>query len=166
MDTYKLKIRIGDAEFDAEGPVDVVQAQFAAFKELMQSAPAPKAPELPETKQNVVAGTPALERILKHDGRVVSLTAHVTNLAEAILLVLVGQKSLRGNDTITGGEIIDGLRQSGHTVPRIDYQLDKLAADGLVIKIGEGRASRYRLTNQGAAKGLELAKAVIKTIDQ
>ncbi len=36
---YKLKIKVGEFEFDAEGPVEVVQAQFAAFKELISELP-------------------------------------------------------------------------------------------------------------------------------
>jgi hypothetical protein len=37
--TTKIKIRVGDHEFEAEGPVGTVQAQFEAFKELISSVP-------------------------------------------------------------------------------------------------------------------------------
>ncbi len=39
MDTQKLKMKIGIHEFEAEGPVDIVQSQFAAFKELIAALP-------------------------------------------------------------------------------------------------------------------------------
>src|ERR1700686_98761 len=36
-DTYRLKIKLGADEFEAEGPIQVVQSQFAAFKELVEA---------------------------------------------------------------------------------------------------------------------------------
>jgi hypothetical protein len=165
METYKLKMKIGDAEFDAEGPVEVVQAQFAAFKELIEKTPQ-KASERLGNNESTVAGTPALERIMKHDGRIVSLTAHTAAIEDAVMLVLIGQKAFRNNDSITGGEVIDGLRQSGHPIPRVDRVLDKLANDGVVIRTGEGRGTRYRLSNQGMHRGMELAKGIIATLNQ
>ena len=35
----KLKIKIGEHEFEAEGPVDIVQSQLAAFTELVSKLP-------------------------------------------------------------------------------------------------------------------------------
>ena len=44
---YKLKIKIGTHEFEAEGPAEAVKEQFEAFKELIQTLPAqpPSAPD-------------------------------------------------------------------------------------------------------------------------
>ena len=63
MAEYKLKIKVGEHEFEAEGPADVVQAQFAAFKDLVSSMavqkPAQDAPvaevEKPPGKPDVPA---------------------------------------------------------------------------------------------------------------
>lgn len=33
MEITKLKMKIGEHEFEAEGPTEVVQTQFAAFRE-------------------------------------------------------------------------------------------------------------------------------------
>jgi hypothetical protein len=171
MESNKLKIKIGDHEFEAEGPPDVVQAQFAAFKELVTSAVATATPRNtqntspPGTKQDQDKTGSSdgllLDKIMKVDGRVVSLTARAPSLSDAILLVIFGQKHFRSNDGITGGEIIDGLRQSGQAVDRIDRTLEKLAAEGLIIKLGTGRASRYRMTNLGVSKAQEVARDVI-----
>ncbi len=38
-DNYRLKIKIGQHEFEAEGPADVVREQFQVFKDLIASAP-------------------------------------------------------------------------------------------------------------------------------
>jgi hypothetical protein len=160
MGDYRLKIKIGDHEFEAEGPADVVQNQFAMFKELLGSRAAAKREQSEEPKSehpDADPKRPAFDKIMRSEGRVVSLTVHPESVDEAIMVVLLGQRHFRQNDSVTGGEIIDGLRQSGHTVSRVDYQLDRLSTEGSVIKVGTGRASRYRLTNKGLTKAEEIA---------
>lgn len=173
MDVQKLKIKVGDHEFEAEGPADIVQAQFAAFRELVAGLPAlvrtpqPAQPPLPTASQPNGSGDRselALSRIMRQEGRVVSLTARGASLEDELMLLLLGQKNLRSNDTVTGGELNDGLRLTGRTVNRIDYQLDKLTTAGDVITIGTGRARRYRLTNRGFARAQELAMGLALTV--
>ncbi len=38
-----------------------------------------------------------------------SLTAHTNSLEDALILLLLGQKTFRSNDGVTGGELVDGL---------------------------------------------------------
>ncbi len=49
-------------------------------------------------------------------------------------------------------------------IPRVDHQMNKLTADGSVITIGVHRGRRYRLTNLGLTKALEIAKEVVETV--
>ncbi len=163
MEAYKLKIRIGDNEFEAEGPVEQVQAQFAAFKELIASAP-PKAPQPQSGQPAGVQSGLALSKIMSADDRVVSLTARAESVDDAALLVLLGQRTFRNNDSATGGEIMDGLRQSGYTLGRVDRTLNELATAGSVITIGTGRSRRYRLTNQGMIRAQEIAQRLIALV--
>jgi hypothetical protein len=165
---YRLKMKIGDHEFEAEGPVDVVQAQFAAFKEMIANAHNQKLTEPPsepkeESGTNELPHLP-LEKIMKTEGRVVSLTARSETVDEAVLLILLGQKEFRSNQEVTGSEIQDGLKQSGYILPRIDRIMDKHSTDGSVITMGIHRGRRYRLSNQGLAKSLNIAKEVIATV--
>ena len=179
MDVQRLKIKVGEHEFEAEGPPEIVQAQFAAFRDLVvalpaqPSAPAPPAPAPPTgdaTPGVAVAPAPPsgetlrLDRITRIDGRNVSLTARGASVEDEMMLVLLGQKMLRNNDSVTGAEILDGLRQTGRTIARADYQMDKLTTAGDVITIGVGRARRYRLTNQGTSRAREIARALIATV--
>jgi hypothetical protein len=172
MGSYRLKIKVGDHEFDADGPVDVVQAQFEAFKSLIATLP-------PSTAANKQVATTqkeadnsasanesalALDKIARVEDRVVSLTARPETLEDSLLLLLLGQRTFRANDAVTGGEVLSGLRQSGITVGRVDWRLDKLAGDGQIIKIGYGRASRYRLTNQGMNKAQGIARNLIAMV--
>src|SRR5436190_22959859 len=137
MDTNKLKIKIGDNEFEAEGPTEIVQEQFAAFRELVANLPQtrpplpdPANPGDPATRTNEGKGELMLGKIMKHDGRIVSLTARGASVDDEIMLVLLGQKNLRNNDSVTGGEILDGLRLTGRSLNRVDYQLDKMTTAG------------------------------------
>jgi hypothetical protein len=172
MDVQKLKIKLGDHEFEAEGPADVVQAQFAAWRDLVAAiparpaTPAPTLPDAPAVAEIPVGPTVTdrLDRITKQEGRVVSLTVRGASVEDEIMLVLYGQRMLRDNDSVTGAEVLDGLRLTGRTVNRVDYQLDKLTSAGDVITIGIGRARRYRLTNQGTAKAREVARALIAKV--
>ena len=169
METQKLKMKIGTHEFEAEGPIEAVQSQFAAFRELILSLPSAVLQQTPVPSPLAETQTEALphlnlEKIMKADGRVISLTARCDSIDEAVLLILLGQKEFRSNQEATGAEIMDGLTQSGYRVPRIDRLMDKLATDGDVITIGVHRGRRYRLTNLGLTKALTLAKEVIGTV--
>ena len=164
----RLKIKIGDHEFEAEGPAETVQAQFRVFKELIAKAPERKGlepgerlqpPPVPKNNSQL-----RLDSIMKTEGRVVSLTARANLLEDAILLIILGQKTFRSIDGVTGSEIVDGLKVSGQPADRIDRVITKLADDGHVIITGVRRAKRYRLTNQGLAKAQEIAKAIIALV--
>ncbi len=81
------------------------------------------------------------------------------------MLILYAQKTLRENDSITGGEIIEGLTATGGlAVMRVDRLLEKAGRDGDVIVIGERRAKRYRLTNTGLNKARGLAAEMIAIV--
>jgi hypothetical protein len=107
----------------------------------------------------------SLGKIMKVDNRIVSLTARPTTVGDAVLLVLYGQKILRENDSVTGGEVMDALvTTGGYMLPRVDRLLEKLAADGEVIVIGERRSKRYRLTNSGVTAAREIAKDLLALV--
>jgi hypothetical protein len=172
MESTKLKIKVGEHEFEAEGPVEIVQAQLEAFKTLIsvaQTAPSPaKTQESKEQAQNqYVNGSPinvGIEKIMHVAGRVVSLTALPASTEDAALLIILGNKDLRNNVSVTGQEIGDGLAQSGRPVPRVDRIMEKALSDALILKTGVKRATRYRLTNQGQSKAMAIAKELIASL--
>ena len=177
-DTYRLKIKLGADEFEASGPVEIVQAQFKAFADLIaqrqtiaasqaQITPTPdeSSVTMAAPRVDVSVDSESLSRIMKLDGRVVSLTARPGSAEEAVLLLLYGQKQLRNNDSVTGSEVIDGLTTTGGLqVARADRMLEKIARDGHAIVIGERRAKRYRLTNQGLARARQIASDLIAIV--
>jgi hypothetical protein len=174
MSEYRLKIKIGNHEFEAEGPADAVARQFADFKGLIAKLPdtnaahptpagPPPSPQgtdisLPSPKSN-------LTKIFRVDGRVISLTASPVNgEREAALLLLLGQKELRSNDAATGGELLDGLVVSGYKLDRVDRMMDAFVADGLVMVNGRKRGKRYRLSNPGLAKAQAIADELMRKL--
>ena len=169
MDTSKIKIKIGDHEFEAEGPTDVVQSQFQAFKELIAAVPVTIVPP-PSSgpKLNGQAEQPKskLEKMFKTEGRIVSLTAIPQTTNDAALLVMLGQKHFRGNDTVTGQEVGDGLDHSGVMAGRVDRIMDAFIQEGSVMKIGQGRATRYRLTNTGMNKAVNVASQLADALPE
>lgn len=167
METMQLRLNVGEHEFEADGPAEIVQAQFAAWRALIAPVPAPaaappaQAPAAPPTEQPDLHSGPAFNKIMRQHGRVVSLTARGDSLKDELRLLLLGQKHLRGNVVVSGAELVEGLRQTGRTVTRIDYELDKMSDAGDVIVTGHGRGRRYRLTNTGLAKAQDLARTVL-----
>jgi hypothetical protein len=167
---YKLKLKIGEHEFEAEGPVDVVQSQFAAFKELIgtinSEAKTTKSNDTSSGAQATVEkyAVSSYDKIMRSDGRVVSLTVRAGSVQEAILVLLLGQRHFRGNDSVTGAEVLDGLQESGQPVNRVDLTMNKLSDEGLVITIGVHRAKRYRLSNAGLARAQEISRTLIATV--
>ena len=172
MSTLRIKIKIGDNEFDAEGPVGVVQAQLKAFRDVVSTIPRTVPPQPPKNEQHGVNNKDdigriphiPIEKILHLSGRIVSLTALPKSAADAALLIMLGHKDLRNNVAVTGQEIGDGLDQSGRPVPRVDRVMDKALEEALVLKTGIKRGTRYRLTNQGLSKALNIAKELIGSL--
>ena len=176
-DSYRLKIKIGQFEFEAEGPPDAVREQFQSFKELVASMPLSETPKPQETPLvaplaqvsgpttiDTASADSSLDKIMRLEGRIVSLTIRPTSSEEATLLLLYGQKIKRQNDSVTGYEILTGFETTGLGSPRVDRLMDKLSQDGDAIVIGERRGKRYRLTNAGLIKARLAAAKYIATV--
>ena len=84
MAETRIKIKVGQHEFEAEGPVDLIREQFDTFKKLVADAGVHKPlqsaqPSSHESPQQVEAArlmsiTPLpLEQITRNNGRLISL---------------------------------------------------------------------------------------------
>ena len=157
MEHLRLKLRVGEHEFEAEGPPSDVHTQFAAFRGLLPPLPgAPYAAPDPNGRAMNPA-TRDYSKVMRRDGRFITLLTRRDLVESDILLVLIGEKFLRNHEQVMGGEITGSLRRSGWIVRRVDYTMSKLAARGDVAIIGSGRARRYQLTPQGVEAALTLA---------
>jgi hypothetical protein len=175
--TTRLKTKIGENEFEAEGSPEYVREQFQAWQELVKLASTvpSKKTEKPGSESsgagdqdnkidppNVDAD---LSKIMRTDGRYVSLTARTASVHDAVLVMLYGQKALRNNDSVTGAELLSGLASTGgFGAIRLDRILDKLATDGDVMSFGERRGKKYRLTNTGIARARAITGELIQAV--
>ncbi len=174
MGQYRLKVKLGEFEFDAEGDDQAaLEAQFRAFQEMVGSLPSPSraaieatTPEPAPTVQPTEAvADQNLNRIMKSEGRVISLTAPPTDVVEAVLLVMYGQRILRNNETPTGSEVIDGIKATGGLdMGRTERLFQRIASTGDIVLLGEGRGKRYRLTNTGINRVRQIAARLIATV--
>lgn len=169
--TYRIKATIGQHSFEAEGPTETVQADFQAWKELAATAPTAPTPQpqiqpqpsdlqlpSPTPKPDLASIDSQLSKIMGVDNRVVSLTVPPEDVEEAILLIIYGQRILRSNESVTGGEVMEGISATGgFAVARVDRLLENIGRNGHIIVIGERRSKRYRLTNTGLARAREIA---------
>ena len=170
-DMETLKIDLGPYKLEASGSRDSVREKLEVFKEmvaLVTSAPAKESSATaskPTESFSVVLTTEAqLSKIMRVNGREISLTARPEKLEDATLLLVFGQKALRDNDAVTGSEIISGLKSTGgYSFNRIDGMLEKLARDGDLLTFGERRGKKYRLTNTGLAKARAIADEFISS---
>jgi hypothetical protein len=176
MDNYRLKVKIGEFEFDAEGPPEIVQSQFQAFKELVVAVPAKAptaAPEPPREpapnngngRSDLASVDSALSKIMRVENRVVSLTVATETIDDAVLLLLYGQRILRNNEAPTGSEIVDGVTATGGLdMGRSDRLFERIARNGDIVVTGERRGKRYRLTNTGINRARQIAAGLIALV--
>lgn len=168
-DAQKLRIKIGDAEFEAEGSEASIKFQFDAFLAALSAANAAAPKALPPLNTGGNGnGTPdrvdkvpektLIDRVfsLGKDG-IVSLKylpKGDQKEADALLLLLYGYATLKGADAVLGTQLIQAARVSGITLDRIDRAISKHEA--LLLKGGARKGMRYSLNNQGRVKAEEI----------
>src|SRR3954465_11030222 len=91
--TLRVRIKTGGDEFEAEGPVDAVQAQVATFVRLLG-----RAGDMEEKAQTSSASAepqpqsgPDINNAFHVDGKVVSVTSQSSSVDQDLLAILWGQ---------------------------------------------------------------------------
>jgi hypothetical protein len=106
------------------------------------------------------------DKLFRHDGEVVSLSVLPNGdrrEPDAALLLLLARRHYLAEDLVTGGRLRQGLMQSGINVERVDRMFEEYM-DTYVIRSGQHRAVRYRLTNPGRIKAVELARSLAEVV--
>ncbi len=161
MDAYKLHIKLGEAEFNAEGPYEIVQKDFEKFLEATEKAPASSLKTKDQQHDNHHDGghktgslDPAiLNRAYAIDGKRKFVSLHVlpadgpNKASDAALLVLYGHQNLLQMVTVPVTRLKKGLHQSGIQVDRIDRIM--APHSHIAQKGGIGVGGKYSLNNQG-----------------
>lgn len=171
---FKLRVKIYGQEFEAEGPADLVRAQFEAFRQLMQGMSLYSGAAGPDENPNTIAATKdtaskmdalarsddfkSLFRMRPHE-QLLSLHQPPTGRtpeADAALLLLFGYTRYRHEEEVPVTTLNAALTQSGCHVRRLDRILKEYLRDRSIVRSGRGKGGRYRLTNLGVHKAERL----------
>lgn len=162
--SHRIKIKIGNAEFDAEGSADLVNAQYEAFIGAVAALPVagtaasrdpdpgPLKPPAGELDASI------LNRVFRSNDGVVSLLGLPRTdqpKADGLIALLYGFDELLGQKTVTGVTLNKAARISGINLDRIDREI--VQKEELYMKAGQRRGTTYSLNNRGR----EYAKGVI-----
>ncbi len=166
MSESKLRIKFGEHEFEAEGTGEIVDRQLAIFRHLVAPVPEPAA-STAAAQAAPVSPPLLLERIMRVNGPIVSLTVKApVSPADAVLLILLGQRQIRLNHIVSGTAIMSGLRLSGFRIRRADIILRKHGEQGLVIATGIRRTLRYQFSTTGIERARQIARQLIATLPE
>lgn len=185
MSAYRLRVRIGGAEFEAEGEEAIVRQEFADWKELVGVTPATaqaaagaaeaggsrSADILSKAAPTNGAGLNAeeLRKLLSNDEarKLISLKflpQGDDRASTAMLLILLGYKKLTGTDEVAVTQLKSALAQSGLVIDRVDRDAATPLLGELVLKGGKAKGGRYKLTNSGVLRAESEARKLLEQI--
>ena len=183
--THRIKIKLGDAEFDAEGQSDLINAQFSAFLDAVSKAtpkaapvlaPAPATPSSDTSAEGANANSAAaassfnvpsvssdtLSRVFKVNDTVSLLAIPKTDkpAADALLVILYGYDRMKSINAVTGTTLMKAAKQSGINIDRIDRIMG--TRDEFVNFAGAKKGRRYSLNNRGAAEAEKIIRKMME----
>ena len=188
MDKLKLRIKLKDYEFEAEGATKVVCEQYEAFQNFLAHLPKNTiASELEETKDPLVRPSPPptltnpttkasvsnptipVSKLFTEDPKTSRLTPKITSSGgnkaeETILLLLLGYRELKNHTEVSALQLNQALKGIGGAQTRLDRVLAGSLKTQLVLKSGKGKGGKYRLTTLGIQKAREMATELANLI--
>jgi len=177
----RLKMKIGEAEFEADVPENKVQPMYAQFLFLLerrnQSArPIAANAQEPEVKASFAVGSSTehplgettdralLTRIfaLREDGAVTlkMLPNGADKNADALLLLLYGYHRLKNEEYVLATELFRAAEWSGILLRRPAKELVRNGR--FLIRGGQRKGSHYSLNSRGLAMAKEIAAKMIE----
>jgi hypothetical protein len=166
---YRLKVRVADSEFDAEGPEDTVKVQFEAFLAALDSTGKPS--QNGKAKANASDAGKGHEDLLAdgtwgrfyklegdEDVSLKVLPATDDRNADALVLLLYGYLMLRQLDAVPSPRLLNMAKKSGLGLDRIDRNIPT-SHSRYISRGGTRKGCRYGLNNQGQAYAQGLLEA-------
>jgi hypothetical protein len=192
MDLFKLRLKIGVNEFEAEGSEEYIKSERQIFlgsitaeenqddgadlKEELGKVP-PASGNSGGLTAGDASGAPApslpipladMSRLAtqdKSDKDLIVLTAlpqdAETQKQDALLLLLLAHKLIRGVDNVKSTDALNGMKQSGLPVD-LAAVADKMPT--LVLKTGVRKGTKYRLSTPGVQKATSVATALLSHV--
>jgi hypothetical protein len=171
MDAYRLRVKIGTAEFEAEGPEQMVKEQFEEFKRMIEprgSGPGPATTSATpngsreassETAYALPLGYERMYQVEERSGRrfvkLHFLPTGEGREAVALRLVLLGYRKVLNEDRVRVTTLLETLRGSGLPIQRLDLYAGEAVNQGLLLKGGTGKGGTYGLSVTGLKRAEE-----------
>jgi hypothetical protein len=166
-DVHRIKIKLGDAEFEAEGAEDKVQAQYDQFLAALERAGTklpqkPAAPGLSGPQQPPDDAHLARLFELRNDGAI-SLRVRPEGLdaADIVAILLYGYLKLKNEESVLATQLLKSSRVSGLGLDRIDRAAESYMPR-YIMRGGQRKGTSYTLTTQGITKAEEVAALIIE----
>lgn len=176
-DRHRVRFKVGNIEFEAEGEADLVHQQFLQTIQALKGLPvaqivqvdaeaAGTAVQLPPDGEGGTKNGSTLDdlvsRVLQIDGAgLVSLRLLPQTdkpEADALLLLLYGYQRLANIQPVLAIQLSKSARQSGLQLERIDRDIMKHKS--LIGVGGAAKGRRYSLNNQGLRRAEEILRAM------
>jgi len=167
----RVQMKIGDAEFIAEGSEESVNRQYQLFLNALAArgaapAAAPMSddppPPPPPPPGNGANGATVPATILHHafitNANGISLRALPTtddSVTDTILMLLYGYRVLNERLDVSAGDLTEAVRASGIQTTRIDRIIGRST---LIRRAGSKRGTRYSLNNLGITRAQTLLR--------
>lgn len=173
MPPFKINIKLGQFEFNAEGEEASVKEQLSAFmafvNEAKKTTPTPVVPATPKKDGDGEAPpiivNPEMEKIYIREKDLLSLRIHPDGVPKeeakkSLLLLLYGYKTLLGKDDVNVALIAKALRKSGTEFYRVADMSQSLEEENLIGTTGVRKGVQYRITNKGVASAEGIIEAM------
>jgi hypothetical protein len=160
----RLKMKIGDAEFEAEVAEDEVQPMYDQFLSMLGGRRLPPAPTGFVETTRTAFDQSLLTQIFdfREDGVIVlkMLPEGPDNVADAILLLLYGYDVFKNEQCVLATQLIRAAKQSGIWLRRPIHECIR-KNDRFVIHNGQRKGSNYALNNEGLAVANEIIAKIL-----
>lgn len=169
VDKLRVKMRVGEREFEAEGPREAVEARWMEARSwLFEDRPKQKSSDVEVAQPlqerdahplfDIDRGRRTIRlRVLPPRGEILQ------RLSNALLLLLHGYRDLLNRPEIPVTRMAEDLRMSGFAgLKRLSRAFDRLEQEGLAARSGAGKGTRYRATHPG----LESARALVQSLSK
>jgi hypothetical protein len=169
--THRIKVKIGDAEFEAEGKPDLVTKQYDEFRAMLAQVPKASS-SVSDSSQSIKKSgggqgrsklpTAILDAVFrKSDPLSLTDRPKTDNAdADALLMLVYGHTEMLGQPDVTAATLAKSARQTGVKSDRIGRSI---AAHGDFIKVtGAKKGTRYALNNLGISEAEKLITVAAK----
>ena len=180
--SLKIRFRLPKGEeFEAEGPLEFIEAQRNYFLKLIDIQPPasgqtpetvlPIHPMTPYTKEGCSVPAPSMasgelyfwERIFKDNGNTLFLRQKTRlDPQDLAILLLAGARTILQKNAFSALDLSKSFRLCGGPSGRLDRFLVNEIQSGRIIAEGSKRGRTYRLSDEGFARAFVLAEKIIK----